>query len=56
LCFRPRQFNPFGGPSVLDSAHAADEVERVAINPAILEMTVIDVDSEDFPNELRMML
>src|ERR1041385_8055675 len=51
LPFWPRHLEPISRTAVLNSAHAADEVQGVAIYAAIFPMFFIDVNGKNLPDD-----
>src|SRR5579862_3987814 len=45
---RARKFDALGSARVLNAAHAADQVEGVPIQPAVLDVSIIHVNGNDF--------
>src|SRR5580700_9552458 len=42
LDLRPSQFDPVGSARVLNTTHAADQVERIPIQASVLDVRIID--------------
>src|SRR5262249_7590234 len=48
--FRACQLNPVGGAGILNASHAPDQVKGIAVDTAVSQMSIIDVNCNDIAN------
>src|SRR5579871_1340664 len=48
---RPYHVEPVSGAAVLEASHAADQVERVAVELSVFEQRVIDVNGDNLSDD-----